>query len=330
MAAPRQGHRVRGVGLLQRAGFHPFNQRLNRLGTTHFQVVHRQTSFLDAKIHTTDFIELIGMYFGLHAKGFRSIEKQFRLCQTEVAFFTERIHVINQPLGHQRGKHVVHHVLGVRHGVWKLRRHRMACQKGCFHRDGQGLLQLRHHAKHLALRLEGQAVARFDLQCTHALCHDCVDASQGVFEEVVFRHGLQRFGRIQDAPAALRDLLIRCALQPHQKFLRPILGKHRMGMAVAPGWDHESPLCIHYGQSRPVGDAWEFRHLSEVHHNATLHRKPRIFQHRKLRHISPCHMPRRLVKRPDQPLDVFEQCTHATQGIPSQEWRATPLATCFA
>jgi hypothetical protein len=88
------------------------------------------------------------------------------------------------------------------------------------------------HAQGLALMLEGQAVARLDLQRGHALGLQRLQALAALRLQLRFTRGACGFHRRGDAATGARNVFITGALQPQFEFVRAVAAIHQMRVAI--------------------------------------------------------------------------------------------------
>ena len=102
------------------------------------------------------------------------------LGQRERDALAEHIDGINQPFRHQCGQHLLAHQINI--GLAAPRvfgRQRVRTKEGGAHRHPAVCAQATRHAQLLALMLQRQAIAGLDLDGTHTLIQQLLQAWQG-------------------------------------------------------------------------------------------------------------------------------------------------------
>jgi len=115
--------------------------------------------------------ERLGVQLDWQAQRLGRCKNALDLDRAEGDALTETVYGIDQPLCMQRGQHLQHGIdVGVR-VPGKFRRHRVRTQEGGAHVCGMCLRQRARHLQALALVLQRQTVARFDLDGGDTFSH---------------------------------------------------------------------------------------------------------------------------------------------------------------
>ncbi len=87
-------------------------------------------------------------------------------------------------------------------------------------------------AKHLELVVEGEAIARLDLDRGHTLRDQLIESGQGAGDQLVFARGASRGDGGENAAAGAGDLLIGRAFEPRLELPGAVAGMDEMGVAI--------------------------------------------------------------------------------------------------
>ena len=173
------------------------------------------------------------MQLDRNAEPLRGLEHLLGLRQRERDAFAEHVHGVHQPLGRERGQHLVADqvdVVLVAPGVFG--RQRVCAEEGGAHRHAQRLAQAPRHAQLLALVLQRQAVAGLDLDGAYALVQEGLQARHGQGEELILAGRARGPHRGDDAAARARHLLVAGAGQAQRELVRALATVDQVRVAV--------------------------------------------------------------------------------------------------
>ncbi len=233
-------------------------------------VVARQRAVARSEPGAIHVGELLGMQLDGQAQRLGGLEDLLGLGQAEGDALAEHVHRVHQAFFGQRGKHLAADQIDVvlaAAGVFRWQR--MRAQEGGAHGDAAGLAQPPRGAQLLALVLQRQAVAGFDLDGAHALVQQRLKPRQGLREQFVFRSGARGFHGGDDASAGPGDLFVAGSGQPHGEFVGAVAAIDEVGVAIhkaGRGQGAPTRMAGQRGEGRRHGG-----HGSDPAHGAALH-----------------------------------------------------------
>ncbi len=115
---------------------------------------------------------------------------------------------------------------------------------GCGDRDRAQRGKAAGGAEHLQLVLDGQAIAGLHLNRRGTLTHHCVEAGQGLGQQVIFRCGAGGGDGRQDAAPGAGDLFVAGAGQAQFKLCGAVAAKDDVGMASIKAGGQKTALKI--------------------------------------------------------------------------------------
>ena len=103
-----------------------------------------------------------------------------------------------------------------------------------------------NHSQHLYFVARVQSVAAFDFDGTGPLGNDLVNAFHGLSVELVFAHGVEAVGTIEDAAATPCNLGIREAVDFVHKLPLATAGVNEVGVRVAPAGQYHAAAGVYH------------------------------------------------------------------------------------
>ena len=180
--------------------------------------------------------------------------------------------------------------------------------------DGQGrvLLEAADDAQELQLALGGEAVAALDFDGAGAEAHGLFEAALGHVVEFLLRGRRRGFGRIEDTPSPLRDLLVAEAANLVDELMLARVGIDEVGVRVAEGREDEPSRGVHFFFHIPLSVfRFPLAHRSEGLYPAVLNEEVGVLDGLHLRHLLALGAQLLLAGlHLHQFLDILDKCSH--------------------
>src|SRR6185312_10587997 len=198
--------------------------------------------------------KLVGVQLDGYAMLFRGIEYARRLDRRKADALAERIDRVCELGGGSRGQHLVANQRDVFVGTTgELRRQGMRAEKRRPDVDAVRCRQAPGGAQHLELVRRIESVAGFDLDRGDALGDKTLQPNRALRDQLVFSGGTGGAHGRSDTAAGLRDLLVRCAREPHFELVGAIARVNQVRVAVDEPGSQPRTAAIVLGRGAPAG-----------------------------------------------------------------------------